>query len=136
MSLSYYILERIPSLQFFVKIKYMSVVDDYLAQLSAAQKAALERVRATVKQTVPEAKEVISYGMPGFTYKKKYLFGYAAFKDHLSIFPTGAPVEALQDKLGDFETSKGTVQFSVEHPIPEALIKELVSVRVEAITSR
>lgn len=113
----------------------MSVVDDYLIKVDAPQRAALERVRAIVKQAVPEAEEVISYGMPGFKYKKKYLFGYAEFKDHLSLFPTATPVEALKEKLGGFELSKGTVQFTVEHPVPEDIIKELVSVRVNAITN-
>jgi uncharacterized protein YdhG (YjbR/CyaY superfamily) len=111
----------------------MSAVDEYLGKVPAPQRGELERVRNIVKETVSEAEEVISYGMPGFKYQKKYLFGYAAFKDHMSIFPTAAPVEALQEKLSDFELSKGTVQFTLEHPVPEAIIKELVSVRVKAI---
>ena len=70
----------------------MSVVDDYLKNLPEPQKAELERIRKIVKQTVPEAEEVISYGVPGFKYKGKYLITFAAFKDHLSLFPGSAPI--------------------------------------------
>lgn len=113
----------------------MSAVDEYLGKVPAPQRAELERVRNIVKKAVPEAEEVISYGIPGFKYQKKYLFGYAAFKDHMSIFPTATPVKGLEHMLSGFELSKGTVQFTVEHPVPEGIIKELVSVRVKAITN-
>lgn len=111
----------------------MSAVDEYLKVVAEPQKAQLERVRKIVRQLVPEAEEVISYGMPGFTYKNKYLMGYAAFKDHLSLFPTSAPVEALKAKLKDFKLSKGTIQFTVAKPVPETLIQELVKIRRDAI---
>lgn len=105
----------------------MSVIDEYLANISPSQKDELEKIRSTVKRLVPEAEEVISYGMPVFKYNKHYLIGFAAFKDHMSIFPGSGPIEAVGDKLSTFKTSKGTVQFTVDHPIPETLIKEIVS---------
>jgi uncharacterized protein YdhG (YjbR/CyaY superfamily) len=113
----------------------MSVIDEYLEKVSAPQKAELERIRTIVKQTVPEAEEVISYGMPGFKYKKKYLVGFAAFQDHLSLFPTATPIEAIKEKLSGFQLSKGTIQFTIDNPIPEAIIQELVAVRIDAINS-
>jgi uncharacterized protein YdhG (YjbR/CyaY superfamily) len=113
----------------------MSVIDEYLANVSAPQKAELERIRAIVKQTVPETEEVISYGMPGFKYKKKYLMGFAAFKDHLSLFPTATPIEAIKEKLSNFQLSKGTIQFTIDNPIPESIIQELVAVRIDAINN-
>lgn len=114
----------------------MSVIDEYLEKVSEPQKAALERVRKIVKEFVPDATEVISYGMPGFKYKGKYLFGFAPFKDHMSIFPAANPVEIMKEKLSNFKLSKGTVQFTIENPIPESIIQELVSVRIKDINAK
>ncbi|HXH26582.1 MAG TPA: DUF1801 domain-containing protein [Candidatus Acidoferrum sp.] len=111
----------------------MNPIDNYLAKLPSDQKAALEQVRAVVAQTVPDAEEVISYGMPGFKYKGSYLVGFAAFKDHLSLFPTSHPVEELQSKLVDFKLSKGTIQFTPEKPIPEPIIRQLLAIRLRDI---
>ena len=112
----------------------MSVIDEYLKDVGGPQRGELERIRKIVQQIVPEAEEVISYGMPGFKYKGKYLVGFSAFKDHLSLFPTNGPIETLKDKLAGFTLAKGTIQFTPEHPIPEALIKEILLVRVAAIS--
>jgi len=105
----------------------MSVIDDYLERVDPSQKAELELIRKLVKQIVPNAEETIGYGMPVFKYKGKYLIGMAAFKNHMSIFPGAEPVEIFKDKLGDFKTSKGTIQITVEHPIPEQLLKEIIA---------
>src|SRR4051812_25778834 len=114
----------------------MSVIDEYLDNVSAPQRAELERIRRIVQETVPEAEELISYGMPGFKYQGKYLVGFAAFKDHLSLFPTSRPVEVFEDKLKGFQISKGTIQFTEENPIPEHLIKEILLSRVADIAKR
>ncbi len=111
----------------------MTQVDDYLAKLTPQQRTELQRIRGIVKTTLPDVEEVMSYGMPGFKYKKKYLIGYAAFKNHMSIFPGAAPVEALKNDLKDFQLSKGTIQFTLENTIPERIIKELVRIRARAI---
>ena len=58
---------------------------------------------------------------------------FNAFKDHLSLFPAAHAVEALQDQLTDFKLSKGTIQFTLEHPIPEAIIQQIVQVRLADI---
>ena len=111
----------------------MSLIDDYLRNVDDDRRAALERVRRIVSKTVPEAEEVISYGMPGFKYKKKYLFGFAPFKDHMSIFPAAEPLATMADQLKDFKTSKGTIQFTLEKPIPEEIITGLLAIRMKAI---
>ena len=108
----------------------MSVIDEYLAKIDEPQRAELERVRQIVKRAVPEAEEVISYGMPVFKYRGQYLIGFTAFKNHLSLFPASHPIEVLKDQLGEFELSKGTIQFTLEHPVPESIIKELVNIRL------
>jgi uncharacterized protein YdhG (YjbR/CyaY superfamily) len=111
----------------------MSVVDDYLKRVSEPQRAELERIRKIIKQTVPEAEEVISYGVPGFKYKGKYLITFAAFKDHLSLFPGSAPIAAMKNSLSEYKTSKGTVQFTLEKSMSAALIKEMTELCLKTI---
>jgi uncharacterized protein YdhG (YjbR/CyaY superfamily) len=112
----------------------MSLIDEYFEKVSVSQKAELERIRTIVKQAVPEAEEVISYGMPAFKYNKKYLIGFAAFKNHMSIFPTSGPIEAVRQKLDRFELAKGTIQFTIGNPIPEPVIQEILSKRLAEIS--
>jgi uncharacterized protein YdhG (YjbR/CyaY superfamily) len=111
----------------------MSVVDDYLAEVEPVQRAVLEHTRAVIKGVVPDAEEVITYGMPGFKYRKKYLIAFAEFKDHLSVFPGAEAVAGMADDLKDFTTSKGTVQFTLEQPLPDEIIIKLVTTRQRAI---
>lgn len=104
----------------------MSVIDKYLEHIDPDQRAELERIRKVAKQVVPDAEETIGYGMPVFKHNKKYLIGMCAFKKHLSIFPGSGPIDALQDKLKKYKTSKGTIQFTTDNSIPDALLKEIV----------
>jgi uncharacterized protein YdhG (YjbR/CyaY superfamily) len=113
----------------------MSVVDTYLSELPAPQRAELERIRRIVRKYYPDAREAISYGMPAFKYHGKYLVAYWAFKDHMSLFPTGGPVEVFKNKLADYTTSKGTIQFTLKKPLPEPLIAEILQERVRTILS-
>lgn len=107
----------------------MDEVDSYLNSLEVPDKVELNRIRDLVRQLVPEATEMMSYGMPGFRYKKRYLLGYAVFKDHYSIFPTPGPVAALKTELKDFKTAKATVQFTAQQPLSDQLLKEIVKSR-------
>ena len=111
----------------------MSEVDEYLASIPAAEKKELERVRKIIKKAAPEAVELISYGMPGFKLKNKYLIGYAAFKHHMSIFPGGGSREALADQLKSYKQAKGTIQFTHDHPITDDLLTEIVKLRIADI---
>ena len=111
-------------------------VDEYLARVSDAQRAELERIRDIVRAQVPEAEESISYMMPAFKYKKKPLLYYAAFANHLSIFPTSGPTTILADQLTDYETSKDTIKFTLDHPLPTALIEAVVAARNLEIDSK
>ncbi len=104
----------------------MSVIDDYLANISSPQKEELQRLLSLVKQTVPEAKEVITYGMPGFQFRGKYLISIGTFKDHMSIFPGSGPIADLQAELKGYKQSKGTIQFTPENPIPDSLLERIV----------
>ena len=112
----------------------MTVIDDYLVRFSGLEKVELEKVRSVVSTNIPDAQEVITYGMPGYKYKGKYLVAFSVFKDHFGLFPTSGPIEKLKYKLADYKTSKGGVQFTVEKPLPESLIKEILLARVAEIT--
>lgn len=110
----------------------MTTIEEYLNNVTPGQRLALERVRNIVKQTLPEAEETISYGMPTLKYKGKSLIHFAAFKNHMSIF---GHIQAVEEKLENFKLShKGTVQFTEDNPVPEHVIKEIVSNRFAEIT--
>ncbi|HEX7633466.1 MAG TPA: DUF1801 domain-containing protein [Candidatus Saccharimonadales bacterium] len=113
-----------------------SPVNEYLSNVASPQKEALERVRSIIKDAAPDAQEVISYGMPAFKYKGKYLIAYAPFKDHMSIFPGATPRDKLQAQLRNYTQAKGTIQFTVKHPLPESVIKEIVALRIAEITAK
>ena len=106
-------------------------VEDYLEGVPEPARTTLSKIRATIRSVVPpETKEAISYGMPTFQYKGG-LMGYAAFANHCSLFPMSPPViEAFQDELKAYPTSKGTIRFPVDKPLPAALVKKLVKARI------
>jgi uncharacterized protein YdhG (YjbR/CyaY superfamily) len=109
------------------------MIEGYLKKVPPSQRTELERIRKIVQRLVPDAEEVISYGMPTFKYKGKNLIHFAAFKNHLSIFPTAEPIKTLHEEFKPFIASKGTLKFTEDKPIPERLIKALVKQRLEAI---
>ena len=115
----------------------MSEVDDYLADLAPAEREALTHVRDVARGVAPEAVEGRSYGMPALKASGKPLIGFVAAKRHLSIFPfSPAVVEHVRDRLDGFELSKGTIRFSVDHPLPDDVIRDVVSARLAEIAGR
>jgi len=111
----------------------MNEVDRYLKELGGGEKTELQRIRKVVFDIVPDAEEVISYGMPVFKYRNKYLIGYSAFKDHMSIFPGSGSIESMKKELKGYKTSKGTIQFTLDNPISDRLIKKIIEYRVNEI---
>ena len=109
--------------------------DDYLAKLSADQRAALESLRKSIRAAVPEAKECISYGVPAFRLNGRYLLAYGAATNHCAFYP-GAVVQALATELKNYDTSKGTLRFPADKPLPRALVTKLVKLRIERIGHR
>jgi uncharacterized protein YdhG (YjbR/CyaY superfamily) len=106
-------------------------VDDYLAGIPEPAQSTLRHIREVIRSVVPrDTTEVISYGMPMFKYNGM-LVGYAAFKNHCSLFPTGSGViEKFAKELQDYSTNKGTIRFPPDKPIPDAIIKKIVKVRI------
>jgi uncharacterized protein YdhG (YjbR/CyaY superfamily) len=107
-------------------------VDEYLASVPEPARTTLSEMRAVIRSVVPaEATEVISYRIPMFKYKGM-LMGYAAFSNHCSLFPGNlSAMQALKNELKDFDTSKGTIRFSVDKPPSAALVKKLVKARIK-----
>lgn len=104
-------------------------IDSYLKQQPDKVRMVLEKLRKTIKSVAPDAEEVISYNIPSFKYYGM-LVHFAAFKNHCSFFPGGI-VESMKDELKDFKISKGTIQFSVDKPIPALLVKKIVKARIK-----
>ncbi len=105
-------------------------VDEYLAGVPEPARSTLNKMRAAIRSTVPpEATETISYGMPAFKHKG-VLVWFAAFSNHCSLFPTASVIEAFKNELKGLSTSKGTIHFPTDKPLPTALVKKLVKARV------
>jgi uncharacterized protein YdhG (YjbR/CyaY superfamily) len=107
-------------------------VEDYLAALPEAPRVALEKLRMQIKAAAPEATETISYQMPAFKLRGRFLVSYAAFKDHCSLFPASEKVlEACGHELTPYFSGKGTIRFTTERPLPSALVKKIMKSRIE-----
>jgi uncharacterized protein YdhG (YjbR/CyaY superfamily) len=107
-------------------------VESYLAALPEESRAALEKLRKTIKAAAPKATEKISYQMPAFEENGRFLVSYAAFKNHCSLFPaSNAVMAALGEELMPYFSGKGTLRFTADKPIPTALVKKIVKARLE-----
>ena len=105
-------------------------VEEYLAGTPEPARSTLKKIRAAIQSAVPKvATETISYGMPMFRYKGM-LLGYAAFRNHCSLFPGPAVIELFKDELRDYPTSRGTIRFPMNKPLAAGLMKKLVKARV------
>jgi len=112
-------------------------IDQYLAALPEEQRAALAKLRKTISAAAPKATEKISYAMPAFEQDGRFLVSYAAFKDHCSFYPASAAVmEALGEELEPYFSGKGTLRFQADEPIPAALVRKIVRVRLQENTAR
>jgi uncharacterized protein YdhG (YjbR/CyaY superfamily) len=105
-------------------------VDEYAARIPEPARSAFDKMRAVIRSAVPpQAAEIISYGIPAFK-DQRVLVWFAAFSNHCSLFPTAAVIEAFKHELQGFSTSKGTIHFPTDKPLPTALVKKLVRARV------
>ncbi len=108
-----------------------TTVDEYLARIPEPARTTLNTIRATIRSVVPpEATEAISYQIPTFKYKGS-LVAYAAFRNHCSLFPMNSSlITTFKDQLKGYQTAKGTIRFPLDQPLPAALIKKIVKIRV------
>ncbi len=106
------------------------LVDEYLAKLPEDQRAALEKLRKTIRSTAPKAEECISYGIPAFRLNGM-LVGFGATAKHCAFYlMSSSTVETFQKELEGYDTSKGTIRFSPNQPLPATLVRQLVKARM------
>ena len=105
-------------------------IDDYLAALSDDKRAALEKLRKAIKSAAPKAEECISYSLPAFRHGGRMLVWFGAAANHCSLYPGFHPIEACKAELKNYDTSKGTIRFQADRPLPVALVRKLVKARI------
>jgi len=105
-------------------------IDEYIDQFPAPTQKLLTSIRTTIQKTVPLAKEAIKYGMPTYVLGGNIIH-FACFKNHIGLYPGPGAITTFNNELEKYPTSKGTIQFPIDGPIPLALIKKIVQFNVE-----
>jgi len=110
--------------------KRFKTMDEYIATFPENVQEILEKMRQTIREAAPEAKEAISYQMPTFKLNGN-LVHFAAYKNHVGFYPTPSGIDVFKKELAPYETSKGTVKFPIDKPIPNDLVRKIVEFRVK-----
>ena len=113
-------------------------VDEYIAAQPEAVQRALRRVRSAIREALPDADEVISYGMPAYRVNSRIAVYFAGWKEHYSIYPAGsaAVLTALKKELAPYEISKGTIRFPLPEPVPVKLIVRIARLRAKEVAAK
>ena len=111
-------------------------VEEYIRGFPESTQMSLEQLRMNIKKTAPDAEEVISYGIPAFTINKTYLFYFAGYKNHVSIYPAPRGSEAFEKELASYRAGKGTIKFSLDRKLPLGLISKIIKYSVRANKDR
>jgi uncharacterized protein YdhG (YjbR/CyaY superfamily) len=113
-------------------------IDDYLARVSATQRAALGKLRRDIKAAAPAAEECISYDIPGYRFGSRLLVSFGAAKNHCAFYPGAHPIRAHENELAGYDLAKGTIRFPADKPLPTGLVKKLVKThcRILRLTRR
>jgi uncharacterized protein YdhG (YjbR/CyaY superfamily) len=112
-------------------------VDEYLRGVEEPGRSTLQTLRRTILEIVPDAEEVISYRVPAFRVRGETIAGFAAFKNHLSYLPfSGSVLSQLADELDGYAMTKSSLHFPVDRPLPKALVKKLIRVRLAQADGR
>jgi uncharacterized protein YdhG (YjbR/CyaY superfamily) len=110
-------------------------IDDYLNNVSPDQRAVLEKLRKTIRSAVPKAEECLNYGVAAFRLNGECIAGFGASAKHCSYYPmSGKTVATLQDDLQPYKTSKGSIQFPPDKPLPAVLVRKLIKTRIAEIS--
>ncbi len=107
-----------------------SSVDNYIAGFQPPTSTMLKQLRRIIRQAAPQAEEKLSYGMPYYNLKGRLVY-FAAHKDHIGLYPMKSGIKAFENELKNYHTSAGTIQFPLDTPLPEALIKKIIEFRVK-----
>ena len=111
--------------------KKPKTIDEYLATVKPDHRRALQKLRQTIQTAAPNAEECISYGIPAFRFSGRLLVFFGAWANHCALYPgSAATLKNSRNELRNFQTSKGTIRFSPDKPLPVALVKKLVKTRI------
>jgi uncharacterized protein YdhG (YjbR/CyaY superfamily) len=109
-------------------------IDGYLASVEEPKRSTLEALRRSILEVAPDAEQCISYGMPGFKVRGRTIAGFAAFTDHLSYLPhSGSVLGELGDEVAGYRTTKGSLHFPVDQPLPDQLVRRLVETKMRQL---
>jgi uncharacterized protein YdhG (YjbR/CyaY superfamily) len=111
-------------------MKKFQTVEEYISALPQPARDALETLRQAICQAAPQAEETISYNIPAFKWNG-ILVWYAAFKNHIGLYPKASAIAAFKSELSPYKTSKGAIQFPIEKPVPLNLVKKIVKFRIK-----
>jgi len=111
-------------------------MDEYIAKFPKNVRDVLEELRQVIRESAPRAEETISYGIPTFDLSGRHLVHFAAYKSHVGFYPTSSGIKAFKKELSPFRTSRGTVRFPLDKPIPFDLVKKIVKFRVRENESK
>ena len=106
-------------------------IDEYIETFPKDVQGILERMRQTIRDAAPGAVEAISYQMPTFKLNGRNLVHFAAFKSHIGFYPIPSGIEAFKKELSPYKQGKGSVQFTLDKPIPYDLVERIVRYRVK-----
>jgi uncharacterized protein YdhG (YjbR/CyaY superfamily) len=110
-------------------IKFKNV-ESYIRQFPPSTQALLQELRKTIRETAPEAEETISYNMPAYKLNGMLCY-FAGYENHIGFYPTASPIAFFENELNAYNTSKGTVQFPLNKPIPKTLVKKMVKFKLK-----
>ena len=113
-----------------MKAKVAKNIDEYIADFPADVQKSMEKVRATIKKAAPRADEAIKYRIPTFVLNGN-LISFAGYKHHIGLYPGSRAIEEFEDELAGYTTSKGTVQFPLDKPVPVGLINKITKFCVQ-----
>ena len=113
----------------------METIDLYIQQFPDEIRQKLTELRTFIHQVVPEAAEKISYKMPAFHWKENLIY-FAAFKNHIGIYPTSKPIEHFKEELKDYKCSRGAIQIPIEEEIPKDLIEKILIFRLNSVRQK
>lgn len=111
-------------------------ITEYIRGFPRDVQERLQGVRSTIRSATPDAKETISYGIPTFTLSGRYLIYFAGYKRHIAIYPVPTGSAAFSRQLASFRTGKGTLQFTLDRPMPYGLITRIVKARMKDALAR
>ncbi|MDD2766604.1 MAG: DUF1801 domain-containing protein [Candidatus Moranbacteria bacterium] len=114
----------------------MESVDAFITKYPKDIQVILQKIRAIVREVVPDVQEVIAYGIPTFKLNGKNLVHFSAFDSHIGFYPTPSGIEAFKEELAIYKSAKGSVQFPLNKTIPYALIKKMIIFRTEELTRK